>query len=122
MKGQRKKFLQLRLPADTVEAIVFNAEQKALTRGSMSRLYLVEALEIFSKNALEELSFTFNRPEKQQAETTMIAFEITEQINEKLIELCRYFPVSKKKLAEILICQQVAQKQILSPSEKKLEV
>lgn len=120
MKGQRKKFLQLRLPADTAECIVLCAEQKALTRGTMSRLFLVDALEILSKDGLNEMSFSFNN--KPQTETTMIAFEITEQINEKLIELCRYFPVSKKKMAEILICQQVARKRKPGAVEEKLEV
>lgn len=105
MKDNKKKFIQVKLPEDVVIWIDSSAEKKSLKRGPTARMYLMEALSSVHKKELKQLEFCFNH--KIMLGTILVAFEVPEEINDKLLDLCKYFPVSKKKLAEILICQIV---------------
>lgn len=105
MKDNKKIFIQVKLPEDVVIWIDSSAEKKSLKRGPTTRMYLIEALSSIHKADLKQLEFSFNH--KIMLGTTLIAFEVPEDINNKLLDLCKYIPVSKKKLAEILICQIV---------------
>lgn len=105
MKEQKKIFLQVKLPEEIVSWIDFSAAEKVLKRGPTCRMILLEALASVHETELKQLQFVFSH--KLNAGSIVVAFEIPEQINRKLLELCNYFPVSKKKLAEILICQRV---------------
>lgn len=104
MNDQKKVFLQVCLPDHVVEWIDLSAEKKVLKRGPTCRLVLIEALSSIHETELPKLQFIFSH--KVNVETTVVAFEITNQMNDKLLNLCKYIPVSKKKLAEILICQK----------------
>lgn len=105
MKEEKKKNLQVRLPRDVVTWIDLDAEKKGLKRGPTCRMVLIDALNSVHESELKQLQFVFNH--KFNMDTDLIAFEITDQMNKKLLDLCKYIPVSKKKLAEILICQRV---------------
>lgn len=105
MKENKKKFIQVRLPEDVVAWLDSSAEMKSLKRGPTSRMYLMEALSSVHKAELKQLEFSFNH--KVTIDTILVAFEVPEEINNKLLDLCKYIPVSKKKLTEILICQIV---------------
>lgn len=104
MKEQKKIFLQVRLPEEVVKWIDLSAEKKVLKRGPTCRMVLNDALASVQETELKQLQFIFCH--KVDAGTILVAFEITEQMNKMLLNLCRYIPVSKKKLAEILICQK----------------
>jgi len=104
VNDQKKIFLQVSLPDYVVDWIDLNAEKKVLKRGPTCRLVLIEALSNIDENELPKFQFVFSH--KVNLPTTIVAFEITKQMNEKLLNLCKYIPVSKKKLAEILICQK----------------
>lgn len=105
MKKNKKKSIQVRLPKDVVNWIDSSAEKKSLKRGPTSRMYLVEALSSVHKTELKQLVFSFKH--RVTIDTILVAFEVPEEINNTLLDLCKYVPVSKKKLAELLICQIV---------------
>lgn len=109
MNTPQKIFLQVRLPLKVAESIQMDADKKALKRGPMCRMALLEALNLISVDEVMQLKLYLNRTDN--AETVLISFTITDQINASLLELCNYLPVSKRKMAEILICQQVIRAQ-----------
>lgn len=104
MNDQKKILLQVSLPNYVVDWIDLSAEKKVLKRGPTCRLVLIEVLSTINETELPKLQFVFCH--KMNFPTMIVAFEITKQMNEKLLNLCKYIPVSKKKLAEILICQK----------------
>jgi hypothetical protein len=105
VKNNKKKSIQVRLPEDVVAWIDSSADKKSLKRGPTTRMYFIEALSSVHKAELKQIEFSFNH--KVTIGTILVGFEVPEEINNKLLDLRKYVPVSKKKLAEILICQIV---------------
>lgn len=101
------KSLHVCLEKDLIEMIDRMCGQKLLKRSTVAKLYLSQALsKLKEKNKIDLQNYlVFDK--KLSNLVISISLQISEEDNKELNRLCDYIPISKKKLAEMLITQEL---------------
>lgn len=103
MRNKQFACLILNLPQRIVDEIDEKSIMLSLKRGPTTRIYLMKALEKYQSN----ISDVFQEMKIPGEECLPVSLQITENVNERLEEICKLLPVSKKKIAEIFVMKAV---------------
>lgn len=101
--------INLMLPQSVINAIEDKMMQYSLKRGSMTRLYLAEGLKVFQVD--RDVNVLFNNW-KSNEPLISVGLQITTEMNGQLIQMVREYPISKKRLSELIVALAVT-KEIL---------
>lgn len=100
--------IQVNLPPHIVDKIDQKRVAAILKRGPMTRMILANALcKLQTGENLEFNNLQIAFSQKYDDKNINVPFEIPYSLNQQLVNLVNHCPLSKKKLAELLICHEV---------------
>ena len=101
--------IYLTLPENVVEKVDKKGSQCQLKRGPMVRLYLSQGLEDLEKNNnIHELLNSW----KCEQELITVSLQITQDMNNQLMDIVKKLPISKKRLSELIVALTVSKEML----------
>jgi len=102
------KSLHVGLEHELLKKIDCICENNDLKRSTVVRMYLIRSLSRivrFDTIDLQDFRMVFDK--KLSNVVVSVSLQIPEEVDQKLDKLCDYIPISKKKLAEMLVMQEI---------------